>query len=292
MLLFSCNEDSINSGFNSEKFSNNYSSNILCFDLSNDQKIVGGLLLNSNDSVTNSNRLYSSLPFLLEKMDRNISIYNSSVSYSNHTILDYTLTNQNSGSIGFKPYWSNTKDDNSNLCLISSGLRRTFIYNHEINSSNKQLGNNNLKIEKTGIYLPANADVFEKETNIPFIKENSVRYYDLIEGKKVEIEYLVKPAPSQKKFSDFLLKIAGILLIPILQFLLFDKELADEKRKKALRMFLTITIIIQGILFLIIGYFLYTAYKNGEGFNYFDLVLLIIIGVSEFVVLWIKKGSK
>jgi len=292
ILLFSCNEESINSGFNSEKFSNNYSSNILCFDLSKDQNIIGGLLLNSNDSVANSNRHYSLLPFSLEKMDRNISIYNSYVNYNNQAIIDYTLTSQTSGSIGFKPYWSNTRDNNSNLYLISSGLRRTFVYNHKISPADKKLGNNNLTIKKTGIYLPADADVFEKEKNIPFIKENSVRYYDLLDNGKIEIEYLVKPVPSQKKFSDFFLKIAGILLIPILQFLLFDKQLADEKRKKALKTFLKITIFIQVILFLIIGYFLYTGYKNGEGFDYFDLALMVILGISEFVVLWIKKGSK
>ncbi len=297
LLLFaSCDSSKKNSiAFNSERFSNDYEKNILFFDLSNDQKIVSGIqLINKNNEP---NRKHLILPLSIENMDKNISLYNSFSNFNENTIIDYSIHNQPKALVGFVPKWSTSKDIKSNLFLVSSGLRRTFTYNHKKLSINNEALLSNDSIVYSGVFLPENSKAFEIDSTEsdflrPISEINEVRYYDVSNKGKIEIEYMVKASPSQKKYVDFFLKLAGILLIPFLQVVFIDKEITDVKKKNIRKIFIKTAIVLQIIIFLIIAYFIYAGYQNGEGVNILDLIILGIIALSEGYVLFIKKGSK
>ena len=299
-FLTSCNQNKLVPSFDATKFESDKYQDAICFDLANDKNIFGGVISKSKGATPRSTII---LPFEVDKVKKNRNIFNTWSIYENQTFIDFSFPEKdNSVTINFIPKWSDTKDKENNITWVSSGLRRTFVYQNKIDKENNQQFQQITNLNFIGINLPEKAEVFEsrnKNNEIikPEFEVSSSRFFSFANLEKqnknqIQIEYMVEAADSQKETRDFLLKLAGIFLIPILQFVFMDKELADDRRKKMKRLFIWGGIGVQVIIFGIIGYLAYLSYQNGDGVPYYDLGLLLFGAIIEGIVLWIKMGAE
>lgn len=299
-FVISCSKDKIIPSFDVNKFESDEYQEAICFDLANDRNIFGGVISKSRDTIIRSTII---LPFEMKKVEKNSNSYNTWSTYERHTFIDYSIPDTDAPVvIDFLPKWSGTKDKDNNIFWITSGLRRTFVYQNKAKINNEKQFSRLVKQDFVAINLPENAEVFESRNKnneilkLDFEVRNS-RFFSLENLKQqndnqLQIEYMVEAANSQKEKRDFFMKLAGILLIPILQLLFMDKELADDRRKKVKKIFIGIGIIIHIVIFITIGYLACVSYQNGEGIPYFDLALLIIGGIIEGAILWMKMGAE
>lgn len=296
--LLSCSNSNDKKEFEDNIFISNRNQSILGFDLSNDKTLKSSLIISIKEDSNSVSRT-TLLPFTTEDISSNNNFLCSTLSVTGHTVVNYNVLGSERDKLfvlNVIPNWEEVLDINNNNTIfwIKSGLNRKFIYEPFKNQSGVNQRILQLKkicdtINVIGLKLPIDSKIIEirNEKNEIITADiiGSCRYYNLqkVPQNKLEVEYQIKPSKEQLKFVDLLLKLLGIITIPLIQLFV----LKENRSKPKLRM----TIIIIGILLelLVIGLIARYSILNDSFSSLYDLSLYLIGASFSGIVIYLNR---
>ena len=289
-LWSSCTNESVAWTFHDSSIKGDSTSHQLCFDLTSESRIVGAILPKAE--VEKIDRITLLLPFETNKIFFNDQLVNTNSSRNGYTIIDF-LASPEKQWITFYPSYLEKKKGNGGIFWIKEGLTREFTIDFGKIYPNDALNKCIDSVSILNILLPANAEIFRNEC-APINQTGDSYKFDLASirngSKKVfTIKYMVEAADLQKDLVAFLIKLAGILMIPFVQFIFLEKEPTNSKKIRIKKITIWITLILQALIFVIVGYLGVLQFLNTGESPLFELALLLVGIVSEALVLWMKK---
>jgi hypothetical protein len=277
---------------------------MLCFDIKNDDLITGGVFIKNDNSKVDHNLI---LPFSTIEVQNSLENLSSSASYENFTIINYKnySTDYNTSIINFVPTLNEQEDDNATfddlgfgIYLLKSGLERKFIYNDgpkiALEENYKQVAFDTMN--DIAIRLPQKTkgvEISNDKTSIPdpISEKNKIKYFELKNdpNAKITVAYLLPANPKQIFIFELLLKILGITLAPLIEFLAIKpNQLLSAKTKKNISL---ITVIFEFFAIFTLAYLSFASESITKD-KISDYVMLVIGAILTFFLLRFKNAGE
>ncbi len=282
---------------------------ILCFDLRNDVDPIAGLVIKSSSSQL-PRQHFVALPFGSTSVSPNETLFATSGSYKDFTIINYIFSSRSGGPTGIgmipifdpSPQTPYSVDDlTGSLYLIRDGLERRFIYVYPTSESG--MGVLPPEIQKIltdtpdaiAIAIP-NAAVRKEirlgQTEIPArIFSNKIAAYypaSSIQPRLLEVRYEVPPSTEQKLVLEYGIKIVAAILTPLLGLLF----LSSGKITRAKSIILFIGLILEIIILIIVFKVAFIVKGESELKTKLDFLVVIIGALFTTIALWIKARGE
>jgi hypothetical protein len=276
----------------------------LCFKVYADDFINAGIQIKKSDTSSNHNIV---IPLKTKNLENNETLLSTSSQYDNFLLINYRSQSisQEVEIITFNPILNQPLSDNSTIdelsegiYLLKNGLERKFIYN--FSKKTKILEQHpSLQVDSLNniaISLPERSkgiEVKNGQTSLPqpVKEENNVKYFRLngTSDRDITIGYILPANSNQIFLFELLVKIFGVFLIPLFEFLLIKPS---KKLKPKIKKIVTISAIILEILILaLLAYLSFTSAsitKEKIG----DLAILIAGALVSFFLMIHKKDDK
>lgn len=267
LLLFtfiSCSDSKQKIQFKSEQFIINKDETTLGLDLSSDIDIAASLIVPVKPDTISKNKIVV-LPFKSKINFESNGFYCSQSTYNNSTIVNYNILNTNNLNhfiIELFPIWKDETSisENSSLNWIQIGLDRQLLLKLKNEKSNdfRILYSISDSISLIGIKLPTGSKVVEQRDENDNIIQSRIkdenRFFKVNElpEKELKLEYQVPPSKTQLKLVELLLKLIGLITVPIIQLIILKQ---DETKPLLRKITIIAGIIIEIVAITLIAYF-------------------------------------
>lgn len=223
---------------------------LLCFDLTDDDKIRGAVLVRTGHDLNDRSII---LPFSISDVENSEDILSTTASYDNRSLICFKGSANNErefSTIKYVPAVTDWPDDmlteeqmEDGVYYKRNGLERRFIFRC-INPGHLHQKYVSLRldtIKSVGIKLPpkirgialANGSMYDPA---PLLKNGDLRYFES-KGQaltKVEINYLLPANNKQIAVFEFIMKLLGVITLPVIDlvFLKPNPRLSPRTKKR------------------------------------------------------------
>lgn len=263
---------------------------LLCIDLRNDRKPVGGLVIKRGDASQQGHR-YVDLPFAAVAVQDNNKISSTSGKYSDRTRITYVTSSDSSlfsgvaiePEINLLPTGSVSTEALPNAIYLTrpTAVERKFIFKAipPLTSSNTNQGQQTIpsdvgdSLDGVAVILPSDArgiGIAGPQASIPMPRETreangKVWYYpisDLRERKYLELGYQVTDAGYWSVAFEGAIPLVALLLVPLLALIFLKPE--DRVRPRARRIGIWVGVGLESVILLALGLYLWRVSVPSE----------------------------
>ena len=278
-------------------------SEIVCFDLTNEEKISGAIFIKTGRGMDNRSIM---LPFKSTEVENVEEILSTNSSYNNLSLFCFKGTvggEQDYTGVKFVPVlneWPSnmpTEDElEDGIYFNKSGLECRFIYKYKkfpaiiAKYTNVHLDTVNaiaLKLpEKIKGLALANGSMYDP---VPLLNVGNIHYFEASHQllPKVEISYLLPANKKQVAVFEFIMKLLAVITIPAIDFFFIkpNKRLSIKSKKVIKWSFIAIEAIT------LVGMVIIIMYGSISEDKISDAAIFIIGSIIAFMVTFFKEGK-